>query len=113
VNKDCKKLDKTRSERFHQIVATTLYATKRVRPDACTAVAFLRTRMHEPDEDDWKKLAHLMMYIRGTKTLPLILSANGTGILKWWFDGPFAVHPNMRVTLVTVSAWEEVFPLST
>ena len=28
--------------------------------------------------------------------LPLILSTNGSGILKWWVDGSFAVHPNMR-----------------
>jgi hypothetical protein len=28
--------------------------------------------------------------------LPLILSANGSGILKWWVDASFAVHPNMR-----------------
>ena len=28
--------------------------------------------------------------------LPLILSASGSGILKWWIDASFAVHPNMR-----------------
>jgi hypothetical protein len=28
--------------------------------------------------------------------LPLILSANGTGILKWWVDAAFAVYPNMQ-----------------
>ena len=28
--------------------------------------------------------------------LPLILSANRTGILKWWVDAAFAVHPNMQ-----------------
>jgi hypothetical protein len=26
----------------------------------------------------------------------MILSANGTGILKWWVDAAFAVHPNMQ-----------------
>jgi hypothetical protein len=38
----------------------------------------------------------MMKYIRGTKDVPLILSANGSGILKWWIDGSFGVHPNMR-----------------
>ena len=38
----------------------------------------------------------MMKYIRGTRTLPLIISANGSGILKWWVDASFAVHPNMR-----------------
>ena len=37
-----------------------------------------------------------MNYIRGTRDLPLILTAHGSGILKWWVDGSFAVHPNMR-----------------
>jgi hypothetical protein len=41
-------------------------------------------------------MVHLMKYIRGTKKLPLILSAKGSGILKWWIDASFAVHPNMR-----------------
>jgi hypothetical protein len=53
-------------------------------------------RVQAPNKDDWKKLVHLMKYLRGTHTLPLILSANGTGILKWWMDAAFAVHPNMR-----------------
>jgi hypothetical protein len=55
-----------------------------------------------PDKDDWKRARartrarHLMKYLRGTHMLPLILSANGTGILKWWVDAAFAVHPNMQ-----------------
>jgi hypothetical protein len=28
--------------------------------------------------------------------LPLILSASGTSILKWWMDAAFAVHSNMQ-----------------
>jgi hypothetical protein len=28
--------------------------------------------------------------------LLLILTANRTGILKWWVDAAFAVHPNMQ-----------------
>jgi hypothetical protein len=41
-------------------------------------------------------VTHLMHYIRGMHKLPLILSANGSGILKWWVDASFAVHLNMR-----------------
>jgi hypothetical protein len=52
--------------------------------------------VREPDTADWDKMAHLMKYLRGTKLLPLILSARGSGILKWWIDGSFAVNPNMR-----------------
>jgi hypothetical protein len=39
-------------------------------------------RVQAPNKDDWNKLTHLMKYLRGTQMLPLILSANGTGILK-------------------------------
>jgi hypothetical protein len=28
--------------------------------------------------------------------MPMILSANGSGILKCWADASFAVHPSMR-----------------
>jgi hypothetical protein len=54
------------------------------------------TRVQAPNKDDWNKLVHLMKYLRGMRMLPLILSANGTGILKWWVDAAFAVHPNMQ-----------------
>ena len=38
----------------------------------------------------------MVRYIRGTRQLPLILSADGTHILKWWVDAAFTVHPNMQ-----------------
>lgn len=42
-------------------------------------------------------MVHMMKHVRGTKELPLILSANKSSILKWWIDALFAsVHPNMR-----------------
>jgi hypothetical protein len=62
----------------------------------CTAIAFLMPRVRAPNKDDWNKLVHLMKYLRSTCMLPLILSANGTGIMKWWVDVAFAVHPNMQ-----------------
>jgi hypothetical protein len=38
----------------------------------------------------------MIKYLRGTKDLPLTLSASNAGILKWWVDGSFAVHPDMK-----------------
>ena len=60
------------------------------------AVAFLTTRVKGPDIDDWRKLRHLVKYLRGTRNLPLILGADGTGVLSWYVDASFAVHPDMR-----------------
>ena len=96
VQKECKKLDKERSDQFHSIVAQVMFTTKHDRPDTGTAVSFLTTRVIALDQDDWLKLAHLMMYIRGTIDLPLTLSANGTGMLKWYVYRWYGVHPNMR-----------------
>jgi hypothetical protein len=95
VDEDCEKLAQAKAEEFHNMVVKTLYATKQARPDTCTAMAFLTTRVREPDKDYPTKLVHLMRYIRGTHTMPLIMSANGSGILKWWVDALFTVHPNM------------------
>ena len=96
VDEDTKDLAPNQAVEFHNLVAKTLYATKRARPDTCTAIAFLTTRVRAPNKDDWTKLVHLMKYLRGTRKLPLTLSADNTGVLKWWVDASFAVHPNMR-----------------
>jgi hypothetical protein len=96
VDDNCEKLKPAKAVQFHNIVAKTLYTTKRARPDTCTSISFLTTRVREPDKDDWVKMSHLMKYLRGTRRLPLILCADGSGILKWYVDAAFAVHPNLR-----------------
>jgi hypothetical protein len=96
VDESREKLEQDKAVEFHNLVTNILYATKRAMPDTCTAITFLTTRVRSPDKDDWTKLVHLMRYIRGTHTMPLILSANGRGILKWWVDASITVHPNMR-----------------
>ena len=45
VGKDCEKLPQSKTVQFHNLAAKTLYATKRSRPDTCTDVAFLSTRV--------------------------------------------------------------------
>ena len=95
VDEDFEKLPHSKTVQFHNLVANTLYANKRARTDTCTAVAVLQMRVRATDLYDWAKMVHMMRYIRCTPTLPLILSANGISILKWWVDASFAVHPNM------------------
>ena len=80
---------------FHNLVAKTLCTTKWERPDTHTAVAFLTKIVIEPNKDEWGKPFHPMKYIRGTRDLYLILSANGSGGLKWWIGASYEVHPNM------------------
>ena len=71
------------------------YSTKRERRDTCMAITFLSMRVWAPDKDDWDKLLHIMQYIRGTRKVSMNISANGSGILKWWVYASFAVHTNM------------------
>lgn len=96
VDEDSEKLKPIKATAFHNIVAKALYLVKRARPDASVAIAFLTTRVRSPDVDDWRKLEHLIEYLRGTMDMPLILGANSTGVLNWYVDASFAVHANMR-----------------
>ena len=96
VNDDTMQLDQARAKVFHNLTAKMIYVTKRARPDISLAVAFLTTRVKGPDIDDWRKLRHVIEYLRVTRDLPLILGADGSGVLSWYVDASFAVHPDMR-----------------
>ena len=48
-------------------MAQGLFLTKRGRPDIQTGIAFLCTRVQQPNEEDWEKLMRLMKYMNGTK----------------------------------------------
>jgi hypothetical protein len=96
VDKDAEKLNKESSIAFHHLVAKTLYVSKHARLDVSTAIAFLTTRVRGPDINDWRKLSHLIEYLRVDRLCPLILSADGSRVLMWYGNASFAVHPNMR-----------------
>ena len=96
VDDDAKKLQPALATAFHNVVAKALYLVKRSRPDASVAIAFLTTRVREPSIEDWRKLEHLIEYLRSTMDMPLTLGADGTGVLNWYVDASFAVHTNMR-----------------
>ena len=91
----------------------TLYTTKQEIPDTCTAVAFLTTRVRKPNKDVWVNLVHLMKYMRCTRDIPLILSSNDNGVLKWWIDSSNAVHSNMRGYTYGGLSMEILFPNAT
>ena len=72
------------------------FVCKRSRPDTQVAVTFLTTRVRKPDKDDWKKLIRLVKYISSTVEMKLTLSSNNTNIVKWWLDGSYVVHKDMK-----------------
>jgi len=63
TNPDCDKLPEKTAQIFHHITAKLLYLCRRTRQDIQTAVAFLCTRVKNPDTDDYKKLARVIQYL--------------------------------------------------
>jgi hypothetical protein len=61
------KLDDKMAKILHIWVAKALFAYKRARPDIHTVVTVLCTHVKRPNQNDWKKLIHLMQYINGTR----------------------------------------------
>ena len=47
---------------FHHSVAQLLFMSSKVRRDIQTAVAFLTTRVKNPDVDDWDALKRVLKY---------------------------------------------------
>ena len=104
VNPDCRKLGEEKASQFHHLTAKLLYLSKHAQPDLQTAVSFLTTQVREPDEDDYKKLGQRIQYLCDNVDILLPLEINDSGILCWWVDASFAVHPDMKShTGMTVS----------
>ena len=89
-------LDEEQAMFFHHNMAKLLFLCKRARPDIQTAVAFLSTRVKQPDCDDYKKLGRVMKYLRNTIALTLTLEADDLQLIHWWIDGAFATHWDMQ-----------------
>ena len=97
MNPDCNKLGEVKASQFHHLTAKLLYLSKCACPD-------LQMRVWEPDEDDYKKLGWCIQYLHDNIGILLTLEINNLGIICWWVDASFAVHPDMKShTGVTVS----------
>ncbi len=81
---------------FHHTVAQLLFLLSRARRDTQTPVAFLTTRVKEPDKDNWGKLKRVLKYLKGTLTLGLRLMAEETPVVKWWVDVSHVVHEDCK-----------------
>ena len=59
-------------------------------------MSFLQTRVNKPDEDDLKKLARVVKYLRATQDMTLTLGLQNDGVMTWWVDASYAVHNDMK-----------------
>ena len=95
--RETKKLKPEHARIFHNIVAKGLFLCQRSRADIQLVIAFLTTRVRDPDEDDWKKLKRMLQYLNCTKNLVTSLRANeGATVVKWFIDAAFAVHADFK-----------------
>jgi hypothetical protein len=69
-----------------------LFMSTWARQDIQTAMAFLTTRVKNPDKDDWEILKRVLKYLNRTKYLKLKLSMDNLGILKWYVDRSHNLH---------------------
>ena len=97
TNNNCEKINEKMAADFHTFTAKGLFLCKRGRPDIQTAIAFLTTRVKEPDQDDWKKLLRMVTYLYDTKDLVLTLEADDLRMMRWYIDASwFAVQEDMH-----------------
>ena len=96
INEEAEKLEPVKKQIFHTITARSLFCGKRARPDLQPTIAYLCTRVREPDVDDWKKLRRLMKFMEQTKDDVLTLSMDDMRLVKWYVDGSYAVHPDCK-----------------
>ena len=95
-SEDPKLLGDEQKKMFVHLVMLGLYLSQQGRLDIRTAIAFLCGQLHNPDEDDYRKLTRMIQYLRGTKGPILTLWANDDGIVRWWIDASYAVHNDMK-----------------
>jgi hypothetical protein len=81
---------------FYRWVVKLLFACKRARMDIQEATALLCTRVKTPNQDDLRKLIHLLEYINATRKDVLTLSVDNLNVVKWYVDASFAVHPDFK-----------------
>jgi len=91
------KLSPELADKFHRIVEKLLYVTQRARVGILLAIAFLCTRVADPDVQDWKKLKRVLQYyLRGTLDDVMRLGADSLSEMKTSVDVSYAVHPDMK-----------------
>ena len=42
--------------------------------------------------DDWGKLKHGLMYLKGTLHMKRHMKANSLSMIRWWVDASYGVH---------------------
>jgi hypothetical protein len=96
VSETSSSLSTENAEQFHTTTAQGLFLCKRGRPDIAPAIAYLTTRVRNPNQDDWTKLVRMMKFLKQTANDRLTLKADSKKTVRWHVDAAFAVHPDFK-----------------
>jgi hypothetical protein len=88
-------LPEEQARAYHHTTAQLLFLSQ-VRRDIQTTVAFLTTRVKQPDNDDWGKLKRVLKYILSTRYLCLTLSAESLTNIIWYVDASHQLHDDCK-----------------
>ena len=69
-----------------------IFLCKRAQPDIEPLMLFLPTRVKDPKNDDWVKLRHRLMYLKGTLYMKRHMKAESLSMIRWWVDASYEVH---------------------
>ena len=72
------------------------FISKRARPDAQLAIAFLCARVKNPTKQDSEKSHRMMSFLWWTKDKCLMLEMDDSGAIEWHVDASFAANSDMR-----------------
>jgi hypothetical protein len=73
-----------------------LYLSQRRRPDIYNGISFLCTRLNYPTLNIFKKLTRVLKYLQGSTYLPLRLSCDNYGEIRWWVGASHGTHSDMK-----------------
>jgi hypothetical protein len=96
VDEKSKKLSTEQAKTFHTFVMKGMFVGKRGRQDIQPGIAYLTTRVKEPNENDWSKLVKIMNFLKRTWRCVATLEADDSQSIYWWIDAAFAVHRDYK-----------------
>ena len=67
-------------------MAQLIFLCKRTHPDIEPLILFLMTRVEDLDKDDWGKLKHGLVYLKGTLYMKINMKADSLSMIIWWVD---------------------------
>ena len=96
VDDTSKKLGREKAKIFYTFVMKGMFLCKRGRRDIQTGIAFLSTRVTEPNEGDWMKLKKLMNFLKATQDEVATMIADDSQSMKWYVNAAFVVHKDFK-----------------